>query len=217
MSTTPLTRENSAVVLIDHEVGFSNLVGSHRLAETIGNTVALARTAQVFGLPLVVTAARESDPAGPLYPELKEVLGDHHVIHRAPVFDAFDNEEFAAAIEAAGREKLVMAGIQTDVCLAFTALTALNRGYEVYVVVDASGATTKETHDTAVMRLVQAGAVPVNWLAAASELLRGWVDQPLAPAIGEIVYDNLPPWHHQHVLTASVAELAAKQPGPART
>ncbi|WP_433870182.1 isochorismatase family protein [Saccharopolyspora sp. CA-218241] len=211
MATTPLTRENSAIVLIDHEVGFSNLVKSHNIEETVNNTVALAKVAQVFDLPLVVTAARETDPAGPLYPELKRVLGDHPVIHRAPVFDSFDNDEFAAAIEATGRTKLVMAGIQTDVCLALTVLTALNRGYEVYVVVDASGATTEETHDTAVMRLAQAGAVPVNWLAVASELLRGWVDEPLAPAIGEIIYEHLPSWGHQHVLTATVAEHSAAQ------
>ncbi|GAA4860880.1 isochorismatase family protein [Saccharopolyspora cebuensis] len=211
MATTPLTRENSAIVLIDHEVGFSNLVKSRTIEETVNNTVALAKVAQVFDLPLVVTAARETDPAGPLYPELKRVLGDHPVIHRAPVFDSFDNDEFAAAIEATGRTKLVMAGIQTDVCLALTVLTALNRGYEVYVVVDASGATTEETHDTAVMRLVQAGAVPVNWLAVASELLRGWVDEPLAPAIGEIIYEHLPSWGHQHVLTASVAEHSSIQ------
>ncbi|OLT37824.1 hypothetical protein BJF79_28905 [Actinomadura sp. CNU-125] len=209
MATTPLTPDNSAVVLIDHEVGFSNLVKSHSIEETLNNTLALAKVAKVFDLPLVVTAARESDPAGPLYPELKKVLGDHPVIHRAPMFDAFDNAEFAAAIEATGREKLVMAGIQTDVCLALTALTAINRGYEVYIVVDASGATTKETHDTAVMRLVQAGAVPVNWLAVASELLRGWVDQPLAPAVGEIIYEHLPSWGHQHALTASVEEFAS--------
>lgn len=209
MPTTPLTPQNAAVVLIDHEVGFSNLVKSHNIEETVNNTVALAKTAQVFDLPLVVTAARESDPAGPLYPELKKVLGDHPVIHRAPVFDAFDNEEFAAAIEATGRTKLVMAGIQTDVCLAFTSLTALNRGYEVYIVVDASGATTRETHDTAVMRLVQAGAVPVNWVAVASEILRGWVDQPLAPAVGEIIYEHLPSWNHQHTLTAAAEKFAA--------
>src|SRR5690349_14688760 len=77
MATTPLTPENSAVVLIDHEVGFSNLVRSHTIEETVNNTVALAKIAKVFDLTLVVTAARESDPAGPLYPELKDVLGDH--------------------------------------------------------------------------------------------------------------------------------------------
>lgn len=210
MPHTPLTADNSAVVLIDHEVGFSNLIGSHTIEENLNGTLALAETAKLFDLPLIVTAAPEDFPAGPLYPELAQVLGDTPVIHRPPVFDAFENDRFAAAIEAAGRKKLIMAGIQTDVCLALTALTALDRGYEVYIVVDASAATTKETHDTAVMRLVQAGAVPVNWLAVGSEILRGWVDQPLAPAFAELVYEHLPSWRHNHVASDAVAKYATE-------
>lgn len=210
MTYTPLTPDNSAIVLIDHEVGFSGLIGSHSIEENVNGAVALAKVAQVFDSPLIVTAARETDPAGPLYPELQKVLGDHPVIHRPPMFDPFDHEPFAEAVEATGRKKLIMAGIQTDVCVAFPALTAINKGYEVYLVVDASAATTKETHDAAVMRLVQAGAIPVNWLAVAAELLRGWVDQPLAPAIGEIIYKHLPAWGHLGLLNANVAKHAAK-------
>lgn len=210
MPHTPLTADNSAVVLIDHEVGFSNLIGSHTIEENLNGTLALAKTAKLFHLPLIVTAAPEDFPAGPLYPELTQVLGDTPVIHRPPVFDAFENDQFAAAIEAAGRKKLIMAGIQTDVCLALTALTALDRGYEVYIVVDASAATTKETHDTAIMRLLQAGAIPVNWLAVGSEILRGWVDQPLAPAYGELIYEHLPSWRHNHVASNAIAEYATK-------
>ncbi|RFS83566.1 isochorismatase family protein [Actinomadura spongiicola] len=210
MPYTPLTADNSAVVLIDHEVGFSNLIGSHTIEENLNGTLALAKTAKLFKLPLIVTAAPEDFPAGPLYPELAQVLGDTPVIHRPPVFDAFVDDQFATAIEAAGRKKLIMAGIQTDICLALTALTALDRGYEVYIVVDASAATTKETHDTAVMRLVQAGAIPVNWLAVGSEILRGWVDQPLAPAFGELIHEHLPSWRHHHVANTAVAKYATQ-------
>ncbi|WP_186356517.1 isochorismatase family protein [Streptomonospora sp. PA3] len=210
MANTPLTPDNSAVVLIDHEVGFSNLIGSHTIDENLNGTLALAKTAKLFDVPLVVTSGPEDFPAGPLYPELAAVLGDHPINYRAPVFDAFDDDGFTAAVEATGRKKLVMAGIQTDVCLALTALTALRKGYEVYAVADASAATTKETHDYAMQRMIQAGAVPTNWLAVGSELLRGWVDQPLAPGFGQIVYEHLPSWKHLHTHTESVRAYAAK-------
>ncbi|QPZ37342.1 isochorismatase family protein [Paramicrobacterium chengjingii] len=210
MAYTPLTADNSAMVLIDHEVGFSNLIGSHTIDDNLNGALALAKTAKLFELPMVVTSGPEEAAAGPLYPELQEVLGDHPVVYRDPVFDAFDNAEFTAAVEATGRKKLVMAGIQTDVCLALTALTALNKGYEVYAVVDASAATTKETHDYAMQRMIQAGAIPVNWLAVGAELLRGWVDQPLAPAFGEIVYQHLPSWKHLGTHAASIRKLATQ-------
>lgn len=210
MTYTPLTADNSAMVLIDHEVGFSNLIGSHTIDEILNGTLALAKTARLFELPLVVTSGPEEAAAGPLYPELQEVLGDHPIVYRDPVFDAFDSDEFTAAVDATGRRKLIMAGIQTDVCLALTALTAINKGYEVYAVVDASAATTKETHDYAIQRMTQAGAIPVNWLAVGAELLRGWVDQPLAPAYGEIVYQHLPSWRHQGAHGASIRKFAAR-------
>ncbi|MGH3588515.1 MAG: isochorismatase family protein, partial [Pseudonocardia sp.] len=169
MTRTPLSPDNSAIVLIDHAIGFSNLIGSHTPEENVSGAVALAKIAKVFDMPLVVTNGFDDAPSGPLYPELADVLGDHPVIRRRDGFDAFYDEDFAAAIETTGRRRLIMAGVQTDVCLVQTALTAIDRGHEVYVVVDASAATTKETHDTAVLRLIQAGAIPTNWLAIGSE------------------------------------------------
>ncbi|MFW6695158.1 isochorismatase family protein [Streptomyces sp. MAR4 CNX-425] len=209
MARAPLSADNSAIVLVDHAVGFSNLTRSHPIEETLDGALALAEIAKVFDVPLVVTNGPDDGPAGPLYPELLAALGDHPVIKRGPVFDAFGDEEFTAAVEATGRRRLIVAGIQTDVCVALTALTALDRGYEVYVVVDASAATTRETHDAAVMRLVQAGAVPVNWLAVGSELLGGWTDDPTAPAFGEVIFKHLTSWKHQNALTAGVRENAA--------
>jgi isochorismate hydrolase len=158
----------------------------------------------------LVTAGFDESPAGPLYPELAAALGDTPVHHRVDGFDAFFDEGFATAIEATGRKKLVMAGIQTDVCLALTALTALNKGYEVYVVVDASAATTKETHDYALQRLIQAGAVPINWLAVGSELLRSWTEEKYAAGFAKVIFDHLPSWRHSNAHTTSVREFAEK-------
>ncbi|TDD19319.1 isochorismatase family protein [Nonomuraea diastatica] len=209
MARTPLSPDNSAIVLIDHAIGFSNLIGSHTLEENISGAVALAKVAKVFDMPLVVTNGYDDAPSGPLYPELAEVLGDHPVIHRHEGFDAFYDENFAAAIEATGRRRLIMAGVQTDVCLALTALTALDRGHEVYAVVDASAATTKETHDTAVLRLVQAGVVPANWLAIGSELQRSWTEQKTAPGFAKVIYEHLSSWRHQNTLTTNARKHAA--------
>jgi nicotinamidase-related amidase len=210
MARTPLSSDNSAIVLIDHVVGFSNLIGSHTIEEHLNGTLALAEIAKIFDTPLVVTTTDDDTPAGPLYPELLDILGDHPVNRRPQVFDAFADEEFASAIAATGRSRLIMAGIQTDICVALTVLTAIDLGYEVYVVVDASAATTKETHDTAVMRLVQAGAIPVNWLAVGSELLGGWTQgSKAAAAFGEVIYRRLPGWKHQSALAANVRRHAA--------
>lgn len=89
---------------------------SHTLEEHVNGTVALAKIAKVFDVPLVVTNGYDEDATGPLYPELAEVLGDHPVVRREAWFDAFHDENFAAAIEATGRQRLIMAGVQTDVC-----------------------------------------------------------------------------------------------------
>jgi nicotinamidase-related amidase len=209
MARVPLSADNSAIVLVDHAVGFSNLTRSHPIEETLNGAIALAKIAKVFGTPLVVTNGPDDSPAGPLYPELLAVLGDHPVIKRDPVFDAFEDEDFTTAVESTGRRRLIVAGIQTDVCVALTVLTAIDRGYEVYVVVDASAATTKETHDTAVMRLVQAGAIPVNWLAVGSELLGGWTNGQIAPAFGEVIFEHLTSWKHQNALAANIRKHAA--------
>lgn len=103
-----------------------------------------------------------------------------------------------------------MAGVQTDVCLTQTALTAIDRGYEVYVVVDALAAPNKEIHDTAVMRLAQAGAIPTNWLAIGSELQRSWTEQETAPGFANLLYGQLTSWGHLHALTENVQKFAAK-------
>lgn len=209
MAGTQLSVDDSAIVLIDHAVGFANLIGSHTPEENVHGAVALAEIAKVFGIPLVVTGAPDDAPAGPLYPELQKVLGDHPVIVREDLgFDSFDNPDFAAAVEATGRKQLIMAGVLTDMCLALTALSAIERGYQVHVVVDASASTTKETHDTAVLRLVQAGAIPNNWFAVGSELQRSWTKLDTAQDLADVIDEHLTTWRQLHAYTANLAKAA---------
>ncbi|MFE9356026.1 isochorismatase family protein [Streptomyces olivaceoviridis] len=165
-----LKAEEVVVAMIDHAVGFANLFRSHNLADHVNNAVALAKTAVIYDLPLVVTNGADTAPSGPLFDRLKQVLGDREVVVRGGNFDAFATERFADAVAATGRRKLLLSGLMTEGCVLQTAMSGLDRGYDVHVVVDAVAGETREIHDAAVQRLVQAGAVPVTWLSVASEL-----------------------------------------------
>jgi nicotinamidase-related amidase len=170
MSSSALTSDNSAIVMIDHAVGFGNVFRSHDLSLHVNNTVGLAKTAGVFGIPLVLTNGADTGPYGPLFSELRAVTGGARVIVREANFiNAFQAPQFVAAIKAAGRRKLVMSGLLTEGCVVGTALAGLERGYEVYLAADATAGETPETHQVAVQRMTQAGVVPVTWLSLASQ------------------------------------------------
>lgn len=169
MTIDPLTPEDTTIVLVDHAVGFANVLRSHDVGQHIGNVVGLAKTALLYGTGLVVTNGLPDKPSGPLYPQLREVIGDHPVIERGGNFNSFLDENFARAVRETGRRKLAIAGVSTEGCVLQTVLGALREGYEVYLVVDASASVTAETHLTAVQRMVQAGAVPVTWFSLAGE------------------------------------------------
>jgi nicotinamidase-related amidase len=172
--TESLTPDNTTIVLIDYAVGFANLFRSHTVAENVRAATALARTAQAFDTGLVVTHGQDSDGPGPIYPQLTNVLGDQPIIRRAGEFNAFDYPDFAEAVKNTGRSHLAIAGLMTEGCVLFTVLGALQRGYSVSVVVDASAGETHETHEAAVQRMTQLGVVPVTWLSLATEFQVSW-------------------------------------------
>ena len=168
MAPEPLTPANSTVILVDYAVGFANVLRSHNLAEHVGNAVALAKVAIRYGSGLVVTNGPKDKPSGPLYPQLLEVLGDQPILERTQ-FDAFLNQDFAAAVRATGRENVIIGGISTEGCVLQTALGALRAGYRVHLVENASAAVTAEAHEIAVRRMAQAGVVPLSWIGLAAE------------------------------------------------
>ena len=176
--TTPargrLSADDAAVLLIDHQAGLLSLVQDYRPDEFRNNVLALADTAKHFRLPTILTTSFEDGPNGVLMPELKAAFPEAPFIPRPGQINAWDNEDFVAAIEETGRRQLIMAGVVTDVCVTFPALCALEEGYQVFVVVDASGTFNKSVRDAALMRMSQAGAVMVNWFAVACELARDW-------------------------------------------
>ena len=132
--------------------------------------------AKHFNLPTVLTTSFEQGPNGVLLPEIRRMFPNAPFIPRPGQINAWDNEDFVKAVKATGRKQLVIAGIVTEVCVAFPALSALNEGFEVFVVVDASGTFNKTTRNAAIARMQQAGAQMITWFAMASELQRDWRD-----------------------------------------
>jgi nicotinamidase-related amidase len=185
-----LTPENTTIVLIDHAVGFANLLGSTNIGTHVNNVVGLAKTAKLFGSGLVVTNGLPSKPSGPLYPELTAVLDGHPVVERTGATNAFADEGFADAVRATGRTRLAIAGVSTEGCLLQSVLGALREDYEVFVVVDASGSITKETHEIAIQRIA-AGATPVTWFSLAGEFEYDH-RSPAAPLFQQLMREHVP-------------------------
>ncbi len=167
-----LTSENAALVVIDYQPGLVDGVNSQSRETLINNVVALAKAAELFQLPIVLSSVGvEAGYQEPTIPELKELLPDVKVVDRSTV-NAWEHEGFRAAVEATGRRKLIMGALWTEVCLVFPVLDLLREGYEVYAVSDAMGGTSVDAHERGMQRMIQAGAVPVTWEAVMSELAR---------------------------------------------
>ena len=167
-----LTSENAALILIDYQPQLVDGAKSIDREVLINNVVAMAKGAKMFDLPIVlstvgVNAGYQEDTIE----ELKAVLSDVETIDRTAV-NAWEQEEFRAAVEATGRRKLIMGGLWTEVCLVFPALDLLREGYEVYALSDASGGTSVDAHERGMQRVIQAGAAPVTWEAVMAEMGR---------------------------------------------
>lgn len=169
-----LAVNDAAVLLVDHQAGLLSLVQDYSPDEFKNNVLALADIAKLFKLPTILTTSFEAGPNGPIMPELKELFPNAPFIPRPGQINAWDNEDFVKAVKQTGRKQLLIAGVVTDVCVAFPALCALKEGYQVFVVTDASGTFNKSVRDAALMRMVHAGAVMTNWFAVACELQRDW-------------------------------------------
>ena len=182
-----LTPDNAALLMVDHQTGISNGVADQSLPEFTNNVIALAEVGKLFKLPTVFTTSADDGPNGPLLPGLTDILPDAPIVRRPGEINAWTNTDFVAAVKKTGRKKLIVAGVSTEVCVAFVALAALREGYDVYAVIDASGTWSKLIADTAVRRMVQAGVVPMTWIGAAAELQADWrnpTGQGLASVMG---------------------------------
>ena len=169
-----LTPENCAVVLIDYQPEQVATVRSSPIEEVMLNVKAVCKLARAYDLPVVLTTVGVDMGVNTgTIEELLVELPDVAEIDRTGV-NSWEDEEFRNAVEATGRKKIVMCGLWTEVCLAFPTLDMLAEGYEVFPVVDAVGGISKTSHETAITRIVQAGAQPVTAISFGSELMRNW-------------------------------------------
>lgn len=181
-----LTAENSALVVIDYQPSQIQSVRSIDHDLLVDNIVSVARLAETFHLPVVLSTVNVANGQGPTVPELKAVLSEHKEIDRTTI-NSWEDVEFRRGVEATGRRKLIMAALWTEVCLAFPTLDALRAGFEVYPVVDAVGGTSPEAHRAGLERIVQAGAQPISWVSLACELQRDWARVETVPDVVDIV------------------------------
>ena len=166
--------DNAAVLLVDHQTGLLSLVRDIDPDKFKNNVLALADMAEYFKLPTILTTSFENGPNGPLVPELKAKFPTAPYIARPGQINAWDNEDFVKAVKATGKKQLIIAGTITSVCLAFPSISAVHAGYQVFAVIDASGTYSKMAEEITLARIVQAGVVPMDTAAVASELQQTW-------------------------------------------
>ncbi|MFD5469082.1 isochorismatase family protein [Streptomyces sp. NPDC127105] len=193
----PVTRENTAVVLVDHQVGLLSGVRDIPVEELKHNVVALARAATVLGMPLVVTTTAADSMWGPTTPELVQALpAGQKIIDRSTV-NAWHDDRVHEAIEATGRRKLIFAGVSLEVCAALPAISATAAGYDAYVAVDASGTFSRTKREAGLLRMQQAGVIVSDYATLMVESLADnaspeagpcytALDMPFAVLVGQI-------------------------------
>ncbi|ORY03767.1 putative cysteine hydrolase [Basidiobolus meristosporus CBS 931.73] len=160
--------------MLDHQAGLMSMVDDWQSNEFKANVLGLAEASSLLDIPVVLTSSIEDGPNGPLMPEVKSLLKNAVYVPRKGEINAWDNADVVKAIEATGRKQIVMAGIVTDVCVTFPALSAVQEGYEVFAVLDASGTFNQGVRDSSLARMVQAGVQPMNFFSTVCELARDW-------------------------------------------
>jgi nicotinamidase-related amidase len=194
----PLTSQNAALVLVDHQVGLMTGVRDYSIGELKHNVVALAKAAKALKLPIVVTTTARDSMWGPTFPELVEALPGIEIIDRSSV-NAFDDPRVTRAIEATARKKLIFSGISLEVCAAFPAITAVGKGLDAYVAVDASGTFSETKRQVGLLRMLQAGVIVSDYTTLMVEILKdnarpeagevyGAMDMDWAKLVGQIAH-----------------------------
>jgi nicotinamidase-related amidase len=185
-----LTPQNSQVIFIDHQPQMAFGVQSIDRQTLKNNVVALAKAAKVFKIPTTITTVETQSFSGYAYPELLDVFPDKPVLERTSM-NSWDDKKVRDALKANGRNKIVVSGLWVEVCNNTFALSAMREGgYEIYMVADASGGTSKEAHDYAMQRMIQAGVVPVTWQQVLLEWQRDWARKETYDAVMAIVREH---------------------------
>jgi len=184
-----LNADNCTVIFIDHQPQMAFGVASIDRQLLMNNTIGLAKAAKTFDVPTILTTVETSSFSGEMWPQLLDIFPGQVPIERTSM-NSWEDQNFVAEVKSKGRKKLVIAALWTEVCLTFPALQAVEAGYDVYAVVDASGGTSPDAHDMAMQRLIQAGVVPVTWQQVLLEFQRDWANKETYDAVIEIVKEH---------------------------
>jgi nicotinamidase-related amidase len=186
---------NSALLLIDHQVGTMKLIKNIPLDMVKRNTLALAKTAKILNIPVVLTSSQEQNVQGPLLPELEQILAEAFAarVQRAGIVNAWSDPNFKKAVESTGRRNLIMAGVTTDVCLVYPAISACREGYQVQAVMDASGSPYELSEDMSRRRMEREGVVLTATNTLMAELAQDWSRPEGGQLLGILFQDVLPP------------------------
>lgn len=184
-----LTPKNHTLIMIDHQPQMAFATRSIDIAELRNNVTGLAKAAAVFKVPTILTTVAATSFSGAIFPELQAVFPNQTPIDRTTM-NTWEDQRVVDEVKKFGRKKIVMAALWTEVCLVEPALSAIDQGYDVYIVTDASGGVSKEAHDMAVQRMVQAGAHPVTWLQYMLELQRDWARGETYAAVMKVAKEH---------------------------
>jgi len=169
-----LNPSNHTLLLIDHESQMAFAVESQPIEELRNNTGLVAATSRLYEIPTVITTVAEKSFSGPVFPEIREYFPDSKKYIDRTTMNAWEDTRVVKAVDDIGIKRLVIAGLWTEVCTLTAALSALEDGYQVYVIVDASGGISQEAHDMAIQRMINAGVIPITSLQYLLEIHRDW-------------------------------------------
>ncbi|UJW85049.1 hydrolase [Devosia sp. SL43] len=184
-----LTPDNHVLLLIDHQPQMAFATRSIDIAELRNNVTGLAKSAQVFDVPTILTTVAADSFSGKIFPEIQAVFPDQVPIDRSTM-NTWEDQRVSDAVAETGRKKIVVSALWTEVCGVMPVLSALEQGYEVYFVTDASGGISDEANDRAIERMVQAGARPITWVQYLLELQRDWARGETYAAVMDIAKEH---------------------------
>lgn len=194
MTKSLFSQENSTLVLIDHQVGTMQLIKNISVEVVKRHTLALAKTAKILNIPVILTSSQEENLQGSLLPELQEIVPEAFAarVKRAGIVNAWADPNFCNAIAATGRKNLIMAGVTTSVCLVFPAIDAVQAGYNVQAVMDASGSPSELAESMSRLRMEKAGVILTATDTVMAELAQDW-STPAGQQIIQVLFENVLP------------------------
>jgi nicotinamidase-related amidase len=184
-----LNPQNSALILIDFQPQMTFGVANIDRQTLFNNVMLLAKAAKIFNVPTILTTVETKSFSGNFWPQILDIFPDQEPVERSSM-NSWEDAKLVEAVAATGRKKLIMAALWTEVCLTFPALEALQAGYEVYAVEDASGGTSVAAHNAAMRRIEQVGVVPVTALQVLLEYQRDWAHKDTYNAVIEVVKEH---------------------------